>query len=169
MNDQPPPIFQIGDPTLEEAAVIARIQENVARRRAQGLYGPDPGTCGPESLRPGQYESPQELVLDEFPGLHESLANLIAEAQLRETQFSSGLPLLGPLVVAVRRFWNGISTRWYVLPILRQQSEINARTARVISDLAQWHELDTRRLHQLESKVAELEARLASPESGGES
>lgn len=169
MIDETAPVIEIPDTALERDAIERRLQQQVAQRRADGAYEPDPTTFGPESLRPGRYEAAEDQVQDEFPGLHESLANLIAEAQLREPRFSSTLPILGPLIVAVRRFWNGISTKWYVLPILRQQSSVNARMARAISDLAQWHELDTRRLCQLETRVAELEARLAGLEPEGES
>jgi len=169
MNDQLPQIIQVDDSTLDAATIIARVQEAVAQRRAAGSYGPDPASAGPESLRPGRYHSPEDLALGEFPGLDNSLAELAAEARLCEPKFSSGLPYLGRLVVVMRRAWNWMSTKWYVLPILRQQSEVNINTARVISDLAQWHELDARRIHQLENRVAELEARLRDSEPRGQS
>jgi hypothetical protein len=68
----------------------------------------------------------------------------------------------------VRRFWNWMSTKWYLRPILQQQSEVNARTAAIISDLVQWHELDAERLRLLEARVLELEAHLAGEVARGE-
>lgn len=159
MTDHVSPI-KIRDSTLDGIAIAGQVQQQVAQRRAKGLYGPDPANLGPETLRPDRYESAEDLEMADFPGLRESLADLIAEAHLREPDFDSAVPFLGRLVVAVRRLWNWMSTKWYVLPILQQQSEVNARTARVISDLAQWHELDARRLQRLEARIAELEDRL---------
>lgn len=165
MTDHMPPIIQVNDPSLDSAAIAARVQQQVADRRAQGLYGPDLGTLGPESLRPDRLGSAQGPAPVVYPGLYESLAELIAKSYLDEPDFVSNAPLVGPLIVSVRRLWNWISTRWYVLPILRAQSDVNAHTARLVSDLAQWHELDARRLHQLESRITELEARLAGLEA----
>ena len=91
---------------------------------------------------------------------YDRLAELLGRGNLRETDFTSQVPIVGPLIVAVRRLWNWMSTKWYVRPILGQQSEVNALTTRLLSDLAQWHEMDGQRLRELESRVAELEARL---------
>jgi hypothetical protein len=62
-----------------------------------------------------------------------------------------------------------MSTKWYVRPILQQQSDVNSRAAGIISDLVQWHELDADRLRQLEVRVAELEDHLAREVTRGES
>lgn len=159
------PVVHILDPDIDAAAVLRRVAQGVEQRRAEGAYGPDPATRGPRSLRPEGPELPLDNNPEDFPGLRESLAALIAEGHLDEPDFVSNTPLVGPLIVAARRAWNWISTKWYVRPILSRQSQVNARTARVISDLAQWHELDARRLYQLERQVAELEERLAHLEA----
>jgi uncharacterized protein YceH (UPF0502 family) len=96
-----------------------------------------------------------------MPGLRQAVADLITQGRLREPDFESGAPLFGELIVAIRRMWNWMSTKWYVRPILLQQTDVNARTIRIISDLMHWHALDAHRLSQLEKRVAELEARLA--------
>jgi hypothetical protein len=44
---------------------------------------------------------------------------------LPEYVFSSQVPLFGPLIARFRDFWNSIATKWYVGPLIRQQSEFN--------------------------------------------
>jgi hypothetical protein len=48
------------------------------------------------------------------------------QGQLLEPRFVSTTPVVGTALVSVRRFWNWMSTKWYLRPILRQQSEFNA-------------------------------------------
>ena len=158
-------VIEIDDPAVDSERIVQEVHQRVARRQAEGAYGADPATLGPETLRPERHDSSADAVHAGFPGLHQALAELLAGAHLREPVFSSDVPLIGPLIVAVRRFWNWMSTKWYVRPILAQQSEVNARAAGVISDLAQWHEMDANRLPLLEARVAELEARLARLEA----
>jgi hypothetical protein len=169
MTDKTPPIIEIRDSVLDGATIAQRVRQRVAKRRAEGAQNLDPTLVGPKSLRPdrraGAADTGTGTVPVDFPGVRESLAELIAGAYLHEPCFSSSAPVIAPLIVAVRRLWNWMSTKWYVRPVLRQQSNVNARTARIISDLAQWHELDARRLQQLETRVTELEARLACVET----
>jgi hypothetical protein len=152
--------IEIHDPKLDAAALARRVTEGVAQRRAEGAYSPDVATIGPESLRPGWHTLSDESASAEFPGLAESLAELIARGPLHEPDFASQAPVVGPLIVAVRRLWNWMSTKWYVRPILGQQSDVNVRTARLLSDLAQWQAMEGQRLRELEARLAELEARL---------
>jgi hypothetical protein len=166
MTEETPPVIEIRDTALDAEAIKRRLQQQVAQRRAAGAYGPDPATIGPDSLQPGGIDPIPDQGGVGFPGLQESLALLIAKSHLDEPDFASSTPFAGPVIVAVRRMWNWMSTKWYVLPILRAQSDVNAHTARLLSDLAQWHELDARRFLQLENRVAELEARLVGLETG---
>lgn len=53
------------------------------------------------------------------------------EAVLAEYQFNTGLPL----VAALRRTWNNVATRWYVLPLLHQQTRFNLATQRSLAQL----------------------------------
>lgn len=161
MTDEIVPLIEIHDPALDGEAIARQVCRRVAQRQAEGAYGPDPAALGIETLRPSQGASATDTVVS-FPSLHEALAELIASGDLVEPRFTSNVPLLGSFVVVVRRFWNWMSTKWYVRPILSQQSGVNARAARLISELVQWHELDTQRLGELEARVEELEARLAS-------
>lgn len=59
------------------------------------------------------------------------LAEAEATAVLAEHQFESGLPL----VAALRRAWNSVATRWYVLPILHQQTRFNLAAQRSLIQL----------------------------------
>jgi hypothetical protein len=168
VNDQPASVLEIRDPALDGEAIARLVRRQVGERRAEGAYDLAVAELGPPSLRQNQGASPRDAAPGDFPGLSESLAELFAGAHLREPDFTSDTPFVGPLIVAARRLWNWMSTKWYVRPILRQQTDVNARVARIISDLAQWHELDARRLRELEAQVAALEARLARLEGNRE-
>jgi O-antigen biosynthesis protein len=63
--------------------------------------------------------------------LPELLASAAHEAVLAEHQFRSALPL----VAMLRRAWNSIATRWYVLPLLHQQTRFNLATQRSLAQL----------------------------------
>jgi hypothetical protein len=165
MTDPSMPLFEIRDPALDGEAIIRQVEQRVAQRQLDGAYGSDVTTLGPASLRRGQAERPADAGAADFPGLRDSLAELIARGYLQEPDFTSRTPIAGSLIVAVRRLWNWMSTKWYVRPILWQQSDVNVRSARLVSDLAQWHELDARRIGQLEARLAELEARLVRLEA----
>ena len=47
--------------------------------------------------------------------------------ELREQPFHSDKLLLGRLIVWFRTLWNNVATRWYVMPLLQQQTAINHR------------------------------------------
>lgn len=53
------------------------------------------------------------------------LAKLGELAALSEQPFVSRVPLVGRLIAGFRAAWNNVSTRWYVWPMARQQSEFN--------------------------------------------
>lgn len=52
---------------------------------------------------------------------------LQAMAVVQEQPFRSRVPILGPAIAWFRDRWNGISTRWYVRPLLQQQNDFNQR------------------------------------------
>ncbi|MCL5994582.1 MAG: glycosyltransferase [Chloroflexi bacterium] len=54
------------------------------------------------------------------------LGRLQAISRLHEHPFKSDVPLVGPMIAAVRRAWNSVSTQWYVRPLINQQSLYNA-------------------------------------------
>lgn len=84
------------------------------------------------SFQPPQEELPDLAALEEMAAqpaslssLDHSLAHLEGDYQLREHQFHSNIPFLGGLIARFRSLINSISTRWYVLPVLTQQSQFN--------------------------------------------
>jgi hypothetical protein len=165
-------IIEVRDPELDGDALTKRLVEAIARRKSEGVYDTRLASRGPTALRPGRKPvAGDEAALEDragFPGLQEAMTDLIARAELREPEFASEAPLIAPIIVAIRRLWNWMSTKWYVRPILREQSQANARAAWVISDLMMWHELDADRIRQLEIQMSELEARLAELEGMGQ-
>lgn len=80
------------------------------------------------------------------------LDSLRALATLREHPFRSRVPLIGPLIARFREMWNNVSTRWYVQPLIQQQSEVNHRLIA--------------RLAALEASLREIASRLTSHEAG---
>jgi len=54
------------------------------------------------------------------------IAHLRAKGHLSELPFVSGVPVVGPLIVRIRRLWNWMSTKWYVQPLVQQQNAFNA-------------------------------------------
>ena len=108
-----------------------------------------------------------ELIVGRFAAALLPATNPIdplqALAVVHEGSFVSNLPVIGPLVAGFRKLWNGVSTQWYVRPLLRQQNQFNqvlvarlrALESRVIS---QDQDLSALILEQraLASKVQEL-------------
>jgi hypothetical protein len=60
---------------------------------------------------------------------------LRSAATLQEYRFRSQVPLMGPLIARFRELWNSMSTKWYVRPLIEQQSEINRQLVAVLTDL----------------------------------
>ncbi len=151
--------IEIRDPGMDAAAFYRRIEAQVAQRRAKGSYAEALARLAalPEVAAPTPGRS-------EFPGLRDAVIELSLNSSLEEPTFQSSAPIVGPLVVAVRRGWNWMSTKWYVLPIIRRQSLVNAEVSSVIGQMAQWAELKARQTEELRSRVAELEARVAELE-----
>ncbi len=61
---------------------------------------------------------------------------LRTEYRIEEQPFHSDLPLIGPAVAAFRSAWNNVATRWYVLPLVQQQTDFNELVARLLSQTA---------------------------------
>jgi uncharacterized coiled-coil protein SlyX len=91
---------------------------------------------------------------------------------LREHVFHSDLPVLGRLIAGFRALWNSISTRWYVRPVIQQQSEFNSLVvAQLLMYEARQANQETlsanheARLGNLEAMVTNHEARLGNLEA----
>jgi GT2 family glycosyltransferase len=89
----------------------------------------------PEPVKPPSEPAPERAA---EPSIKEEvLEELHQRWAIQEHQFRSDVPILGPLIAAFRRRWNSVSTRWYVQPIIRQQSEFNARVVRMLGHFTQ--------------------------------
>jgi GT2 family glycosyltransferase len=55
------------------------------------------------------------------------LSALEAAQTIQERPFTSNVPVLGRLIVAIRSLWNSVSTKWYVRPLIQQQIVFNAQ------------------------------------------
>lgn len=53
------------------------------------------------------------------------LQQLQALAELHEQPFHSDVPVIGGLIAWFRSAWNGIATKWYVRPMMAQQTAYN--------------------------------------------
>jgi SAM-dependent methyltransferase len=70
-----------------------------------------------------------------FPQLCQHLDELEALYTIREQPFRSGIPILGRFISFFRELWNRISTKWYVLPLIEQQTRFNFAALRVLLDM----------------------------------
>ncbi len=150
-------VIKINDPALDRAAISRQIQQQAAQMPPLAHLA----HSGPASLRRAAAPRQDDGAAPDFS---RELIALIDNATLQETEFRSRAPVVGPLIVRFRRLWNWMSTRWYVLPIIRQQSDVNAQTALLLLEMAQLQEQSARRIARLEQKVADLEAQLAGRE-----
>ena len=90
---------------------------------------------------------------EELGALPDRFSALGLMGRLSEPRFVSSVPVIAPLIVRFRKVWNWMSTRWYVGPIVEQQSEFNRLT--------------TDSLQQLDATVRALGSRVAEAEASG--
>lgn len=138
-------IIEIRDAALDQAAIRDRIAQALTSRGTL----PQVAHVGPESLLPGN----TAVSLPATETLNRLMIDLLAQEPLHEHPFTSSVPLFGPVIVAFRRTWNWLSTRWYVLPIMQQQAELNRQMLLTLDELVQRHELDTQRIAALEARL----------------
>jgi len=154
----------IRDPALDRAAILKRVCQGIQDRLAAGGYGPDVATLGPEALRPGLSGDEDADQIDTLLlRFQVALDELAARSRLHEPVFHSDVPVVGSLIVAVRRFWNWMSTKWYVRGWMAQQADFNAQVADVVGQLAQIQEGNEQRIHELELRLAQLEDKENTP------
>jgi hypothetical protein len=147
----------INDPALDRPAILDRVRQAIRRRMNDGGYGPDVTSLGPETLRPALPENQEADRSEVLLRLQIAFDELATQSHLREPEFRSDVPWLGPLIVAVRRFWNWMSTKWYVRGWMAQQVDWNARMFNVVSELLEMQESNERRIHELELRLEKLD------------
>lgn len=130
-------IIEIRDPEVDVEAIMARVRENVARRRAQGAYQEDLDAIAQQVLTSVLEPAPTAPVTENASdSLGAALAELNARCMVREVPFTSRAPAIGPLIVAVRNFWNWMSTKWYVLAIVQQIVAFHVAVVTAFNELA---------------------------------
>jgi len=83
-------------------------------------------------------EEAYDLLVDytsRLERLRARITELERQMLVRERPFVSHAPLVGPLIVKIRTFWNWMSTKWYMLPILRQQNAYNMAVAQTLREV----------------------------------
>ncbi len=156
-------VIEVRDPALDQQAIRQRVGAQVARGQAEGRYGPAPSPFGSPSLQTTSTTAAAS-VPPNLAEIDRELAILTASQIVHEPVFQSSAPVIGRLIVVVRRAWNWMSTKWYVRPIVAQQNRINQQSVSAISTLARQQEIYAQRLSELQARVTELEQQLARQE-----
>jgi hypothetical protein len=92
--------------------------------------------------------------------MEQLLATLETRHTLIEVPFSSRIPLIGGLVAWMRTQWNNVAARWYVLPLVQQQNEINALWLAIFKKQADKHQQELSTLEQDQVEVIQQMAKL---------
>ncbi len=153
-------VIEIHDPEVDMAQVRHQLAARLQQQSAAGGYGPPVQELGPAALRRSPRSPARRTAAT--AQLDQLLIRLNTTGQLHAPAFQSGAPVIGRVIVAIRRAWNWMSTKWYVQPIMTQQTEHNQLVTLSLSELAQWQELYEQRLAEVQQRLVELEQRLAS-------
>jgi len=85
-----------------------------------------------------------------------SFEELKRRSVLRESPFYSAQPVFGPLIARFRQAWNSISTKWYVRPLIQQQSEFNQLIAQHLWQMSEQLNVLAARLDEAEMRLKEM-------------
>jgi hypothetical protein len=143
-------LFVIRDPGVDVDALMKTVRENVARRRAEGAYREDLDAIA-DAVFAEVVVAPEMPPAAEGASLDAVMAEINVRWMVREVPFTSHAPLVGPLIVAVRSFWNWMSTKWYVRAILGQQVGFNGLVARAFGESHAAHQALTNEVRRLEA------------------
>lgn len=100
----------------------------------------------------------------------DTLTELRRQARLEEHEFNSRVPLIGPLIAWFRGAWNSVATKWYVRPLMAQQTAFNLAivdqlervqgvAAATAAGMEAWLVDEDREQTRLIRQIAELEIR----------
>lgn len=92
---------------------------------------------------------------------HHEIERLQTTSTLQETIFRSHLPVIGPLIAWFRSAWNSVSTKWYVRPLIAQQSEFNVLVVNQLRGMAEQLHGQEARLVEVDRRIWEIDRRLA--------
>ena len=111
-----------------------------------------------EQVRAGVLQRRAEIAtLDEAGAASGALLELAASEYLREPQPVSPRPLLGGLLVFVRKAMYQVIFKWWGRPLVEQQNRFNRAAAELLREQAEAAERRERRLRDLESRLQALE------------
>lgn len=83
------------------------------------------------------------------------------KAEIQEQPFRSSTRFVGPVIARLRSLWNGVSTKWYVRPMLHQQNEFNRLLVERLRDhdarLIEQDREQTELAHNLAEVTAQLQ------------
>jgi GT2 family glycosyltransferase len=125
-----------------------------------GLLG-DLRTIAMAGLAPSDRPTGERMSVGGDHTQARSLQELQASQELQEHQFSSQVPLLGGLIATFRRAWNSVAAKWYVRPLVEQQSEFNAQLVRYLEGQSRDTAENIRELTTLAEHFAALESTLS--------
>lgn len=80
---------------------------------------------------------------------------------LQEHDFQSDVPVIGPLIRAVRHLVYGVSARWGVLAVIHQQNRINQLIAQHNQRVAQYVTRLAQRMDELDARLVDQDRDLA--------
>ena len=143
-------MIKIKDSALDGIDIQRRLQDKVVQMTSIS----DLAQTGPKKLHKG------EGSLSGNPNSEYTFIELIDNVAIREPEFTSTAPVVGKLIVKIRQVWNWMSTRWYVLPIIQQQSDVNFQMSIILMEMIQQQKSTVQHIAKLETKINALEARL---------
>jgi hypothetical protein len=144
-------VIEIRDANLNKKEILDQVRQGI-----KGKMVPDFAAIGPEKLRQVQADLADESGA--APDNHESFIDLMLIHQLEEPEFSSEAPIIGPWIVRFRQLWNWMSTKWYVRPILKQQSTVNGQIALLLIEMEAIVNDNQQTINRLQERVSQLES-----------
>ena len=153
--------LEIRDPQINQQKILAQVM----KRAATHHYHLDLEMAGPENLRHGEE---QESSAVKFSELHEQLIDLMVDHTLIEPDFQSAVPLFGRLIVGFRRVWNWVATKWYLRPIMQQQSGLNAQMALIMYQMLQENIQFEGQISHLKQEIAQLQGQTERSQTDAE-
>ncbi|MBI3957702.1 MAG: glycosyltransferase [Chloroflexi bacterium] len=144
----------LGEPLTEgqlrQAGENLQMLRQQAHRRISMLLREEVEPFSPQGFTPENSERTQkeasgaatpvgiaQVQKEALTQIREALQRIAQTHVLHEHKFVSLVPIVGPLIAAFRSLWLSVATRWYVLPVLRQQSRVNAEVLTLLTQTIQ--------------------------------
>ncbi|HEX7181952.1 MAG TPA: hypothetical protein VF756_08930 [Thermoanaerobaculia bacterium] len=94
------------------------------------------------------------------------IVELTSKEYIREPINVSPRPVIGSLLVFVRKAIFHLFMKWYLRPVVEQQNDFNQTASRLVQDLVQSQEKLARQLRELDARLLALEKRLRETSEG---